>query len=260
MNTIDNILDKIKNARPLDFGTVFSDSIELFKKTWLQGFLLQLFSIIIVLPLIGVIYLPIIGMVLAQSENGYNDADAFSDFFAGMSFIYILFIIAAIFALSAIAFALKAGFFRIMNKLDFNEQVSISDFFYFFKAKYFSKTFMLMLASFGIAVLAVLLCYLPVFYVMIPLSYFTLIFAFNPDLSTKDIIKIGFKLGNKKWFLTFALMIVSGFLAEIVGLLMCGIGLLFTIAFVYHPMYLVYKNVIGFNGYDVIEEAGSYVG
>lgn len=253
MNTIEHVLEKISNAKPLDFGTIFNDSIELFKKTWIHGFLLQLFTFIIMLPLIIVIYMPLIGIMIAQSENGFNNPDIFADFLAGLSVVYILFIIVAIFALSAISFALNAGFFRIMKKLDFNEQVTTSDFFYFFKTQYFNKTFMLVLATLGIIILAILLCYLPIFYVMIPLSFLNFMFAFNPDLSTSDLVNASFKLGHKKWLLSFGLMIISGLLAEIIGLLMCGVGILFTAAFVYHPLYLIYKNVIGFKDQEAIK-------
>lgn len=244
---IDNISEKIKNAKRLDFGTIFSESIELFKKTWVQGFLLQLITFVIVLPLILVIYIPLITMLINESKYGYSNPDVFEDFFAGMSFIYILFFIVAIFAIATISFALKAGFFRIMKKFDFGEQVATSDLFYFFKAKYFSKTFVLVLAAFGISILAALLCYLPVFYVMIPLTFLNVIFAFHPEMSTGDLVNACFKLGHKKWWLTLGLIIVSGLLAEIVGLLLCGIGILFTAAFVYHPLYLIYKEVIGFD-------------
>ena len=82
MSKITEILEKINQAKPLDFGTIFSDSIELFKKTWLQGFLLQVFTMIIMMPLIIVIYVPLIGIMLAQSENGYSDPNPFANFFA----------------------------------------------------------------------------------------------------------------------------------------------------------------------------------
>jgi len=256
MSKITVILEKINQAKPLDFGTIFGDSIELFKKTWLQGFLLQIFTIIIMMPLIIVIYVPLIGIMLAQSEKGYPDPNPFANFFAGMSIFYILFIIVAVFALSTISFVLNAGFFRIMKKLDFNEEVTSSDFFYFFKSHYFNKTFMLMLATIGIAIVAVLLCYVPIFYALVPLSFINMIFAFNPDLSTSDIVKASFKLGNKKWLLAFGLIIISSLLAQIVGMIMCFVGVLFTAAFVYHPTYLIYKEVIGFeeeNPVEVIE-------
>ena len=246
MNIIESILEKINRAERLDFGNILSESFELFKKTWIHGFILQLVLFIIMLPLIMVIYVPIFTVLIAQAQNGYAEPDAFSGIFVGMSFFYILFMIVAIFALSAIQFALNAGFFRMMKKLDFGETVQTSDLFYFFKTAYFSKTFLLVLASVGIAIIAVLLCYLPIFYAMVPLTYFGFVFAFNPDLSVNDIIKISFKLGNKKWLISFGLMIVASLMSQIVGLILCGIGVLFTAAFVYHPFYLVYKNVIGF--------------
>jgi len=246
MNIIESILEKINRAERLDFGNILGESFELFKKTWIHGFILQLVLFIIMLPLIMVIYVPIFTVLIAQAKNGYADPDAFSGIFVGMSFFYILFLIVAIFALSAIQFALNAGFFRMMKKLDFGEIVQTSDLFFFFKTSYFSKTFLLVLASVGIAIIAALLCYLPIFYVMVPLTYFGFVFAFNPDLSVNDIIKISFKLGNKKWLISFGLMIVASLMSQIVGLALCGIGVLFTAAFVYHPFYLIYKSVIGF--------------
>ena len=91
---------------------------------------------------------------------------------------------------------------------------------------------------------------------MIPVSYFAIVFAFNPELSVGEVIKVGFKLGNKKWLLSFGLIIVASLLAQIVGFLLCGIGMLFTATFVYHPIYFIYKNVIGFNSDNPIDEIG----
>ncbi len=130
MNTINPLLEKISNAKALDFGNVISESIELYKKTWLQGFLLQLFTVIIMLPLIIVLYIPLIGMFIAQAESGSGNPEDFSAFFAGMSILYVLFVIVGVFVLGSISVALNAAFFRIMKKLDHNEQVTTSDFFY----------------------------------------------------------------------------------------------------------------------------------
>lgn len=257
MNTINSLLEKIAAAKELDFGTIFSESIELFKKTWLQGFLLQLFTLLVMLPLIIVLYVPLIGVMIAQQESGYSDNEAFSNFFAGMSILYVLFVIVGIFVLGAISVALNAAFYRIMKKLDYDEQVTTSDFFYFVKGKYLSKTFMIMLVSILIAIPAALLCYIPLIYAIVPLSFFALIFAFNPELSVGEIVKASFKLGNKKWLISFGLIFVSSLLAQIVGFLLCGIGVLFTAPFVYHPIYLIYKKVIGFDETSAIEEIGT---
>lgn len=69
MNTTTTLLEKIENARDLDFGTIFGESIELFKKTWLQGFLLVLLTMAIMIPLFFMLYLPLIGLIIAQSEG-----------------------------------------------------------------------------------------------------------------------------------------------------------------------------------------------
>lgn len=257
MNTITSLLEKIERAKELDFGTIFSESIELFKKTWLQGFLLQLFTFLIMLPLLIVFYVPFIGMIIAQQENGYTDNETFSNFFTGMSIFYILLVIVGVFVLGAISVALNAAFYRIMKKLDYDEQVTTSDFFYFVKGKYLSKTFMILLVSILIAIPAALLCYIPLIYAIVPLSFFALIFAFNPELSIGEIVKASFKLGNKKWLISFGLIIVASLLAQIVGLLLCFVGLFFTATFVYHPVYLIYKQVIGFEETTAIEEIGT---
>lgn len=257
MNNIDYLQEKINNAKALDFGTIFSASIELFKKTWLQGFLLQLFTVIIMLPLIIILYVPFITMIFAQAQSGNIDPDMYSNFFAGMSIMYILFVIVGVFVLGAVQVALQAAFFRIMRALDEGKTITTSDFFCFINGKHLSKTFLLMLVTVLIAIPSVLFFYIPMIYMMVPFSLFAIIFAFNPELSVGEIVKVSFKLGHKKWLLTFGLIFVCSFLAQIVGFLLCGIGILFTAAFVYHPVYLIYKDVIGFGNddeMDTIEE------
>ncbi len=253
MNTIITLSEKINNAKALDFGTIFSASIDLFKKTWLQGFLLQLFTVIIMAPLIIILYVPLITMLIANAGSDFNETETFSAFFAGFSLLYILFICVGVFVLGAVSVALNAAFFRILKKLDHDEQVSTSDFFYFLKGKYLRKTAVLVIASILISIPAALLCFIPLIYVMVPMSFFAIIFAFNPELSVGDIVRASFKLGHKKWLLTFGLMIVASLLSQIVGVLLCGIGALFTAAFVYHPTYLIYKEVIGFENDNEVE-------
>ena len=257
MNTIDALLKKISNAKELDFGTVFSESIELFKKTWLQGFLLKLFTIVVMLPLIIVLYIPLIGMFIVQQQNGEIDPEAFNAFFASMSIAYVLFVIVGALVLGAVSLALNAGFFRIMKKLDFNEQVVTSDFFYFVKGTYLSKTFMLMLVTILISIPAALLCYIPLIYAMVPMSFFLMIFAFNPDLGIGDIVKVGFKIGNKKWLITFGLLVVSYILIVALTFITCGLGSLFLSPFMFHPIYLIYKSVIGFDEGSEMETIGT---
>ena len=252
MTSLTTILERIQAAPSLDFGEIFSDAIELFKKTWIQGFLLQLFTMIIMLPLIIIIYVPILGVLIAQAESGDVNPNAINAVFAGFSILFVILIIVGALVLSTVTIALQAGFFRIMKRLDHDEDVLTSDFFHYVKGKYLGKLFVLMLASVLISSVATLLCFLPLIYVMVPMSLFTLFFAFNPEFTVGDILKGSFALGNKKWLLIFGLLIVSSLLAQIVGMILCGIGVFFTAAFVYHPAYLVYKNVVGFKDDNAI--------
>ena len=71
------------------------------------------------------------------------------------------------------------------------------------------------------------------------------------------MVSLSFKLGTKKWLIAFGLIIISSLLSQIAGFLLCGIGTLFTAAFVYHPVYLIYKEVVGFDDAELIDEIGT---
>lgn len=257
MLTVTSIIEKIRTAPALDFGNIFSRSIELFKQTWLQGFLMQLFIMILISPFIIIIYVPLIMAMITQQESGQYDPNALDGIFAGLSLIYIVVLIAAFVVVTAVSVCLQAAFYRIMKKIDHGETTTTSDFFYFMKINYLGKAFVLMLVSSIIAIIAALLCYLPLFYAMVPLTFFTVFFAYNPDFSVGDIVSLSFRLGTKKWLIGFGLLIVASLLAQIVGLLLCGIGVLFTSAFVYHPTYFIYKDVVGFEESSEIDTIGN---
>lgn len=250
------IQSKIQNAKALDFGTIFNQSIELFKQVWVQGLLLQLLILVIMVPFMLIFYMPIIAIMIEQSQSGYVDPDAMNEAFYGRGPLYILMFYLVIFLLSSVSAMLYAGFYRIVNKIDYKQEFQFSEFFYYFKGNYFAKGFVLMLLASIISFIAALLCLLPIFYVMVPIMFFIPIFAFNPELSIGNIITLAFNLGNKKWGITFGLIIVSAIIIYILIFITCGIGSLFLPAFLYLPIYLIYKEVVGFEELDEIEEIG----
>lgn len=239
---ISEIQHNIENARALDFGKIFNDSIELFKKVWLQGLLMILIMFGFMIPFAFIVWLPLLifGIADGFDPDGYN----------GLAPIAMLFVIVAYvlfaFAMIVISFGLKAGLYRIMRQKEIHSQAS-DDYFFFLRKPYLSKTINVSLAHLGISILATLLCVFPIIYVMVPLNLLIVMYAFNPDISTSDLIKLSFNLGNKKWLITFGLTLVAGFLAQIVGALMCGIGIFFTASFVMIPVYFIYKEVVGFD-------------
>ena len=239
------LTDRIKHSRSLDFGTIFGDAIELFKKTWLQGFVFTLLTMVMAILTLLIIYIPLFGMISLSDYNDYGYGAYPEIPWVTMMPFFLLFVLAMIFV-NTIIFAMTAGFFKIVRKLDAGEEASGGDMFMYVKGKYLGKAFVLSLAMIGIELLATLLCFLPLLYVMVPVGFFAVVFAFNPEFSSSEIIRISFKLGNKKWLLSFGLIIIGGLLAEIVGLLLCGIGIFFTASFIYLPLYLIYKETVGF--------------
>lgn len=245
------IQSRIANARELDFGTIFNQSIELFKKVWLQGLLTLIITGAMMVPFYILLYLPMIAMGVIDPESFQPGRDPN----VLIMLPFFLFMIVFMFFAMFLSFTMQAAFFKICRQKDLN-LVASDDYFYFFKKRYVGKVFKLSLASVGISLLATLLCVLPLFYVMVPLSFFSVMFAFNPELSASDIIKASFDLGNKKWLLTFGLVIVSSILAQIVGLLMCCIGIFVTAYFVYLPVYFIFKEVVGFDDSSELNQIG----
>lgn len=248
--------NKISNAPALDFGNIFSEAIELFKRTWGQGVLLLLLNMILVFPAVLILYIPIIAAAAASGSTELEmQAGNLSPWY--MIFFFLLFI--PVMALvQTITLGLTAGFYKIVKEKDLNDEIGEqASLFMFLKKPYLGKLFLLSLISLGIALLAALLCYLPIIYVMVPLGLFAVIFAFNPELSAKEIVKSAFQLGNKKWLLIFGLVVVTSLLAQVVGLLLCGIGVIFTASFAFLPNYLVYKKTVGFEDSTEISEIGT---
>ncbi|WP_434036909.1 hypothetical protein [Formosa sp. 4Alg 33] len=231
---------KVNRAKTLDFGALFSEAIELFKKVWVQGLITILISIAAILPLYCIVYIPLLMLGVDPELIGQNE-DVNVSFLIFIGLFFIVFGIVA----SAVSIALMSAFYRICKQKDLGVSLK-DDYFYYFKKAYFMKLIKLAIVSLAISVLASLLFLFPLIYVIVPISFFTVVFAFNPEARVTDIVKASFKLGHKKWLITFGLMLVCGFLAEMVGMLLCFVGLFATLSFAYLPLYIIYKEVIGF--------------
>lgn len=248
------LLLKIQNAQALDFGDIFSKSIELFKKVWVQGLVMLLLTMVLMIPFYLLMYLPMLAL-------GLMDPMAFQPSYSGDLGVLLMIpmlLLALLFSLFAmvIAFGMKASFYRICKSKDLNEATS-EDYFYYLKRPYLGKVVKLSLITFGISLLATLLCVFPLIYVAVPITLINVIFAFNPELSASNIVKAGFDLGNKKWLITFGLIVISGFLAQIVGMLMCFVGVFITASFAYLPAYFIYKDSVGFENTEDLKNSNN---
>ena len=253
--TLSDITRKIANAKTLDFGSVFSNSIDTFKKVWLQGLVTYLLSMVLVLPFLFIVYIPMIFLGILSPDSFGENID-FNGLSITAAILTVLLFIVFFLTVSAISLGLKAGFYKIVRDKDLGLNTA-DDYFFFLKKQYIKKTIGLSLTILGIVLLAYVLCVLPVFYVIVPVYYMVIIYALNPDMPNSEILKAGFQLGNKKWFLSFGLLFVAGILAGVVGILLCFIGIYVTQQFIDLPCYHVYKEVIGVGESNPIDEVGA---
>lgn len=242
--TLSQLLLKIQVNKSVDFGEIFNEAINLFQKVWLQGLLLQLLVILVSYGVSMVMYIPMMASVFVLSDLEPDEQGVVSIIIGILFFALYLIIIVL---LATFSFGLQAAFFRIVRMKERNIATQRGvNFGMFFKKKHLKKLFVLAMAQIGISILAVMLCVIPIFYVIVPLQFASIIFAFHPELSVNDIYKAAFQIGNKKWGVAFALLLVSGILAIVIGFLACFIGIYATLSFAYLPAYLIYKEVVGF--------------
>lgn len=230
---------KINDSKPLDFGLIFNNSIELFKKVWVQGFVTLLLTFALMLPFYILMYIPMIAVGVTNPEMLEQEELSPTVIVIMVIIMPIIFV-----GMIAVSVALNASFLRICKLKDL-EEIGSDDYFYFFKRKYIPKLIELVLLVIGLSILGMLTCGIGMFYFMVPISLIPAFFAFNEDLSSMEIVKASFTLGNKNWLVIFGLLFVMGMLGQL-GFLACGIGILFTAMLSKIPIYYMYKDSIGF--------------
>ncbi|PIB30726.1 hypothetical protein BFP77_03965 [Maribacter sp. 4U21] len=238
--SLETLDQKITEKSPLEFGLIFSESVALFKKVWLQGFITLLLTLVTILPFYIMIYIPMIAA-------GITDPDMLRNEEMPPMVVVAMVLLMPVFLLGVMTFgiALNAAFLRICRQKDNNEVVS-EDYFYFFKDGRLGKIVIVALIMLGLSLLGSLLCGLGILYVIVPMSLFPAFLAFNEELNAMDTVKASFTLGNKNWLVIFGLLIVMGIVAEL-GIILCCVGVLFTAMLSKIPTYYIYKYGVGFD-------------
>jgi hypothetical protein len=232
--------NSIENSSPLDFGSIFSRSIDLFKQVWLQGFVIVILTFLTIIPFYALIYIPLLIAGVTDPEMLKSDEVPPEIFIPMVILIPLVFL-----GVMTVSLLLNAAFLRICRNKDLNLSMS-DDYFHYFKIKYASKTFLLSLMILGLMVLGLLACGLGIFYLVVPISLIPAFLAFEEELSAMEIVKSSFSLGNKNWLVIFGLVIIMGLVAEL-GILLCFVGVFFTAMLAKIPVYFMYKDAVGFS-------------
>lgn len=242
----EELLEEIENAKDLSFESIINASGTLFAKVWGQGLLSSLLIVLFSL-LVGIIcFIPyIVVLVVLGASANYMDFHLSND--ERIQIIsYIFGGLYSVFA-GAIFIAISAAFYRICKMKD-HGRIGFNDYYYFLKRKYFSKLIVLSTVSMGIIIPSVAyLSYIPLVYLIVPILFSVTIFAFHHELTIKDIIGIAFKLGTDKWLISLGFILLVGFVCFVVGFIFCGFGFAFTMTFVSIPLYVIYKQIFGFD-------------
>jgi hypothetical protein len=199
----------------------------------LQGFLLQLITIALSLPLLFFNFI---------NFSDFSNNSVPLQFGTAAVIYYGLTVVLAV-----VSSFLTFGFFRVIRQMDKGEDFKTVDFFYFFNTERIKKALLVVLANVAVVILALLLCVFPVFYVVIPLMFVTPIFVYNPELSISEVLKSSFALGHKKWGITFLISLLNIIALYVLILLTCGLGSLFFGCFLQMPIYVLYKKIISFD-------------
>jgi len=158
--------------------------------------------------------------------------------------------------ISGVLFApIAPGFIKMCYDADFNDKIDFSVLFKYYQPKYYGKlivvTLITLLATTGIGLglqqlgLAGKISYyvwIVVFHVFMALAVPLIIFA---DASPLAAIKHSFSVVSKNFFPILG-FILLGALFTALGFVVCCIGLLFSMSYMYITNYLIYKQTIGF--------------
>ncbi|MBM1104639.1 hypothetical protein JQC67_00680 [Aurantibacter crassamenti] len=235
----ETVINKINEKPNLDFGSIFSRSIDLFKLVWVQGLVTLLLTMVCMLPFYIILYLPMIAMGISSPET--LQAGELPPATAVMMFVLMPFFMLAVMIISI---ALNAAFLRICKQKDLNEMAK-ENYFYYLKGKNLGKLLQLSLLCLAISILGMLACGVGLIYVVVPMSLIPAFLAFDEELSPMEMVKASFKLGNKNWLVIFGLIIVMSFIAQL-GMILCFIGVLFTAMLAKVPVYFMYKDGVSF--------------
>lgn len=234
------ISSRIEKSNPLDFGGIFSKSIELFKLVWVQGFVVVLLTFVTIIPFYLLIYLPLIFAGITDPEM-LRSEEIPPEVIVPLAITMLIVFL----GIMAVSLMLNAAFLRICKIKDLNEAAS-ENYFYYFKKENIKKAILLSLLLLGLMILGVITCGIGIIYLAVPISLFPAFLAFDEELSAMEILKSSFALGNKNWLVIFGLIIIMGLLAEL-GVLLCFIGVLFTAMLAKIPVYFMYKDSMGFS-------------
>ena len=260
MKSIQEKIESIQiNGYTLNFETTFEFALENYKKIAVYaGLLLLVFIILFSFLFMGILssFCDLKTILFYLNQMSVNPESLSLNFLMGYYGIVIL--------VTCILSPFQAGFLKMADSGQKGEAFHVSTIFEYYKLPYFTSIVLatllitlpgmaisILLESYGIKYLGTMPSLLISF-----LTFLTIPLIVFGKLNTFEAIKTSFTIMSKNVFVLLGLLFVSVLLA-LVGIIGCGIGLVFTLPFIYSMTYAIYTMVIGFEFEESIENADS---
>lgn len=244
----------------LNFGEIFNEAWNLFTKTIGMG-ILAVIIYLIASGLIGLVIESLTGFNavtqgFAEDIQGISNPESMlyklQEFYTeNLNLILVSRLTTELILL--LAFPLAAGFILVCREMDQKGYAGISTLFSTFKPEYWGRLMVLAVVYFVVSKIATMFFILPGIYVWTA-ACIACPFVLFKNMNGVEAFTSSIKMVNKKWFDVFKLLFVAS-LIGVSGYLLCGIGRIATYPFVLVMVYMLYKNMVGFDE-DEISEIG----
>lgn len=243
-STLDQIEDIKKNGYTIDFGTTFNYAFENYKK-------IALYSGLIVIVLTAVVFALIFGVIGAfYGIKTINQQFIENLNIQNLTYLQQVITVLALSAFAALFAPIGAGFLKMADCADKDEEFNFSTIFTYYKAPYFGQ---LVIATFIIGLIsnsiATLIESFGILYLGGAISFFIsfLTFLAAPlivfgNLNAIDALKSSLIIISKNPLLLFALFL-TGLIGAFIGVFACCIGIIFTAVFSTSITYSTYFSI-----------------
>ena len=251
-------LQEIKtNGYYIDFGTVFNNAFEIYKKIALNAGLAILLVTMLIVVLFGFLAVGIIGIAVStDSLSQFKVENMSMIWLAGYVFTLVIFM-ALVSPLNAVLIKMAQSAFK-------GENFSVGTIFHFYQTAHFKELVIAALVialfstSFSIGLQWVgfpLLGMLMSFFVS-TLTFLTIPLIIFGNLKAIEAIEGSVIVVSKQFFILLALLIVSTIFV-LVGIFGFCIGIFFTLPFMYAMYYTIYSEILGDDNMEMPVEIAS---
>ncbi len=266
--TQNKIEQVVRDGYGLSLEGVLSQSFEIYKRAILPG-VVATFLYILAMGFVGLfMFESLYGMSLTDMiKVGQNNPSALEATFGAVETSSMLVYSVVMALMMALIAPLLSGLYKVSYKNKYESEGSVADLFSYYRQPYFLNIFIF---SFLFGLILQLLNFsleqaLPLFGGMIGILIqiflsvsliLTIPFIVFGKLSWIEAFQASFKVTFKNWFFLFFILLISSIIA-FVGIVLCGIGFLFSYPFLFTSTFVLYDEIIGFNNHpDEISKIG----